>query len=125
MILIDSWNKIYETSRLDFDTDLRKAYNGKLIFAIFQHTVTGTMRGGTKSQFDGDITIKINKGETFKENEVYHDKNRYQNKDLSELRYNIYGKSLSDGLLNREPVAEINNQNSKMGAVWEDGQHTS
>ena len=61
---------------------------------------------GAKSQFDGDIIMKIEKGETFKENEVYHDKNRYQNKDLSELRYNIYSKSLSSGLLNMEPIAE-------------------
>ncbi|MCF6224560.1 MAG: hypothetical protein L3J34_12680 [Flavobacteriaceae bacterium] len=121
VILIDSWNKIYEASKLDFDTDLRKAYNGKLIFAIFQRTVTGTMRGGAKSQFDGDIIMKIEKGETFKENEVYHDKNRYQDKDLSLLRYNIYGQSLSGDMLNAtKSFASIQPQISQpKRAVWE------
>ncbi|MEN8123245.1 MAG: hypothetical protein ABFS35_23110 [Bacteroidota bacterium] len=63
--------------------------------------------------------MKINKGEDFKQNEVVHDKNRFQNKDLSLLRYNIYSQCLSESLLN-EPVAEIQIQNPKMGAVWED-----
>jgi hypothetical protein len=39
------------------------------------------MHGSAKSQFDHDIIMKIEKGETFKQNEVYHDKNRCQNKD--------------------------------------------
>ena len=47
-------------------------------------------------------------------------KNRYQNKDLSLLRYNIYIKSLSGGLLNAEPVAKFQSQNSEMGDIWED-----
>jgi hypothetical protein len=33
------------------------------------------MHGGAKSQFDGDIIMKIEKGETFKQKEVFHDKN--------------------------------------------------
>lgn len=99
VVIIDSWNKIFEASKLDFDNDLRKAYNGKLIFAIFQRTTTGSMRGGSKAQFDGDIIMKINKGEDFKENFVYHDKNRYQNKDLEELKYNVFevGLNVQDG----------------------------
>jgi len=120
VVLVDSWNKIYEAARLDFDNDLRKAYNGKLIFAIFQRTVTGTMRGGAKSQFDGDIIMKIEKGDDFKQNEVYHNKNRYQNKDLNQLRYNIYSQTLSGGLLNAEPVAKLPNQMNQQGAIWED-----
>jgi len=120
IVLVDSWNKIYEAARLDFDNDMRKAYNGKLIFAIFQRTVTGTMRGGAKSQFDGDIIMKIEKGENFKQNIVYHDKNRYQNKDLSQLRYNIYSQSLSGGLLASESVPKLQIQNTEPVAVWED-----
>ena len=77
------------------------------------------MRGSAKSQFDGDIIIKIEKGETFRQNEVFHDKNHYQNKDLSLLRYNIYHQGLAGGLLNAVPVADIQSQNSEMGAVWE------
>jgi len=120
VVFVDSWNKIYEVARLDFDNDLRKAYNGKLIFAIFQRTVTGTMRGGAKSQFDGDIIMKIDKGDDFKENFVFHDKNRYQNKDLSLLRYNIYGQALSGGLLDNKSVPKLQIQNEKPVTVWED-----
>ncbi len=120
VVLVDSWNKIYEAARLDFDNDLRKAYNGKLIFAIFQRTVTGTMRGGAKSQFDGDIIMKIDKGDDFKQNEVYHDKNRYQNKDLSQLRYNIYSKSLTGDFLINESAPKLQIQKIQPVAVWED-----
>jgi len=120
VVLVDSWNKIFEAAKLDFDNDLRKAYNGKLIFAIFQRTVTGTMRGGAKSQFDGDIIMKIDKGDDFKQNEVYHDKNRYQNKDLSQLRYNIYSQSLSGGLLSNESVPKLQIQKTQPVIVWED-----
>ena len=119
MVFIDSWNKIYEAAKLDFDNDLRKAYNGKLIFAIFQRTVTGSMRGGSKAQFDGDIIMKIEKGDDFKQNEVYHDKNRYQNKDLSQLRYNIYLQRLNGTI----PPEETNISNpvpGYSGNLWED-----
>ena len=52
---------------------------------------------------------------------MFHDKNRCQNKDLSELRYNIYGKSLSGDLLNGEAVLNIQSQmNQPDGIVWED-----
>lgn len=94
VVLVDSWNKIFEASKLDFDNDLRKAYNGKLIFAIFQRTVTGSMRGGAKAQFDGDIIMKVDKGDDFKNNIVYHDKNRYHNADLTQLHYNVYNQKL-------------------------------
>jgi len=115
VVFIDSWNKIHEVTKLDFDNDLRKAYNGKLIFAIFQRTTNGAMRGGAKAQFDGDVIMKIVKGKDFKENEVYHDKNRYQSKDLTDLKYNIYTQAMvnveEDYILQdeelTEPVEEI------------------
>jgi len=86
-IFIDSWGKMQSGQKLDFDADLRKKFNGKLFFVIFQRTVNQTMRGGSSAQFDGDIIMKIhkNKDGDFKQNYVYHDKNRYQNKDLKTI----------------------------------------
>ena len=120
VILIDSWNKIYETSGLDFDNDLRKAYNGKLIFAIFQRTTTGTMRGGAKAQFDGDIIMKAQTDGDFKNNFIYHSKNRYQSKDLTELKYNIYDMALirNEDFTESEPLATGNSIDGNF--VWDD-----
>ncbi|WP_158651247.1 zincin-like metallopeptidase domain-containing protein [Pseudotamlana carrageenivorans] len=106
VIIIDSWNKIFEASKLDFDNDLRKAYNGKLIFAIFQRTVTGGMRGGTKAGFDGDIIMKGIKGDDFKENVIIHNKNRYQSKNLTKLRYNVYHQELEKTEAKTEPIKQ-------------------
>jgi len=54
------------------------------------------MRGGASAQFDGDIIMKIDKDKDgdFKKNYVYHDKNRYQSKDLNTLKFNIYQQKL-------------------------------
>lgn len=91
VVMIDSWNKIKQMSpHVDFDRDLRKAFDGKLFFAIFQRTQDGKMRGGSQAQFDGDIILKVNKQSDFKDNYIYADKNRYQDKDLSSLFYNVY-----------------------------------
>jgi len=56
---------------------------------IFQRTVNQTMSSGASAQFDGDIIMKIdkNKDGDFKQNYVYHDKNRYQSKDLNTLKF--------------------------------------
>src|SRR5690606_40077875 len=61
---IDSWGKVTEIQKIDFDKSLRKKFNGKLFFVIFQRTVSGSMRGGAASQFDGDIIMKLNKSES-------------------------------------------------------------
>lgn len=91
VVMVDSWNKIKQMSpNVDFDRDLRKAYNGKLFFTIFQRTQDGKMRGGSQAQFDGDIILKVNKEVDFKNNYIYANKNRYQDKDLSNLFYNVY-----------------------------------
>jgi len=118
IIIVDSWNKIYEAAKLDFDTDLRKAYNGKLIFAIFQRTTKGSMRGGTKAAFDGDIIMKGIKGSDFKENLIMHNKNRYQSKDLDSLKYNIYHQQLVKTDIIDEPIAII--PNGEQTASWDD-----
>ncbi|OBQ52883.1 DUF1738 domain-containing protein [Tamlana sp. s12] len=120
VILIDSWNKIFEAAKLDFDNDLRKAYNGKLIFSIFQRTVTGSMRGGAKAGFDGDIIMKGLKGEDFKDNVIVHNKNRYQSNDLTKLKFNVYDQGLVQ--MDDAPISETLEETpiKKEFLEWED-----
>jgi hypothetical protein len=95
VIFIDSFAKLKQmNSKFDLDTDLRKKYNGKLFVIIFQLTVDGKMRGGSTSQFDGDIILFTEKLPDYRENYIYADKNRYQNKPLDGLKFNIYNKKL-------------------------------
>lgn len=97
VIIIDSFAKVQELdSRFEIDKDLRKKYDGKLFIVIFQQTADGKMRGGTKSQFDADIVLFTEKYDDYTNNYVYADKNRYQNKTLSNLQYNIYHGKLND-----------------------------
>ena len=97
VIVIDSFAKMQELERgFEVDKDLRKKYNGKLFLVIFQQTSDGRMRGGTKSQYDADIVLFTEKFDNYEENYVYADKNRYQNKTLSDLKYNIFKGKLND-----------------------------
>lgn len=89
MIFIDSFQKLPE---MDLDADIRKAFNGKLFFIIYQQTGTKTMRGGAKAAFDGDIILKVQKHEDYRENYIYANKNRYN--DAPELKFNIYTGAL-------------------------------
>jgi len=57
---------------------------------IFQLTVDGKMRGGSESQFDGDIILFTEKCPDYKNNYIFADKNRYQSKNLDELKFNIF-----------------------------------
>lgn len=111
IVLFDSWNKIAEKNKgIDFDNDLRKKFDSKLFIAIFQRTVSGTMRGGSKAQFDGDIILKIVKNEDFKDNYVIADKNRYQKGDIHEIKYNIYYKKLvSENEIEENPKPSTTN----------------
>lgn len=96
VVIVDSWNKVSEQDKnLDFDRDLRKKFDGKLFVTIFQRTVAGTMRGGSKAQFDGDVILKIEKGLNFKDNYVVADKNRYQHKEIKDIKYNIFTKKIN------------------------------
>lgn len=91
IIAIDSWNKVFETYKgIDFDRDLRKAFNGKIIVCIFQRTGTGGMRGGSKAGFDGDIILEIVKADSYMDSYVIARKNRYQDIPLNEIGYNFY-----------------------------------
>ncbi|MBE7690671.1 ArdC family protein [Tenacibaculum piscium] len=91
VIVIDSFAKLQEIEKgFEVDKDLRKKYDGKIFIVIFQQTTDGKMRGGSKSQFDGDVILFTQKFDDYQENYIYADKNRYQNKNLSDLKYNIF-----------------------------------
>ncbi len=95
VIIIDSFSKLEEMQRgIGLDKDFRKAYDGKLFIIIFQLTTDGKMRGGSKSQFDGDIIGKINVELDYKNNTAYWSKNRYCNANLSEHKFNIFSKKM-------------------------------
>ena len=91
---IDSWNKAFEFYGVDFDNDLRKRLNGKLIAAIFQRTQDGKMRGGAKASFDGDVILEVVKDDDFRNSYLQARKNRYQDTPLNEIGYNFYHKKL-------------------------------
>lgn len=96
VIVIDSFSKLQDMERgTELDKDFRKKYDGKLFIIIYQLTTDGKMRGGAKSQFDGDIVSFVEKKDNYKDNYIYFDKNRYQNKNLETLKFNIFeGKLL-------------------------------
>ena len=91
VIVIDSFQKMRELApKFEVDKDLRKKYDGKLFLVIFQQTADGKMRGGSKSQFDGDIILFMETFPDYRENYVYPDKNRYNKRPATELQYSIY-----------------------------------
>lgn len=96
VIVIDSYTKAQEIEKaFEVDKDLRKKYDGKLFLVIFQQTTDGKMRGGSKSQFDADIVMFTKKEPDYRNNYVYHDKNRYQDKPLDNLHFNIYSGKIN------------------------------
>ncbi|MCG8207883.1 hypothetical protein J2Q01_10425 [Tenacibaculum finnmarkense genomovar finnmarkense] len=96
IIVIDSFAKMQEIQKgFEVDKDLRKKYDGKLFIVIFQQTTDGKMRGGSKSQFDADIILFTEKFDNYQDNYIYADKNRYQNKNLTDLKYNIFEGKLN------------------------------
>ena len=95
VIVIDSYTKMQEMVKgFEVDKDLRKKYNGKLFIVIFQQTTDGKMRGGSKSQFDADIVLFTKKEADYRDNYIYADKNRYQDKPLDGLHFNIFNGKL-------------------------------
>lgn len=93
VIIIDSFTKLKEIEKsFEVDKDLRKKYDGKLFIVIFQQTTDGSMRGGSKSQFDADIVLFTEKFDDYTKNYIYADKNRYSRE--SGLKFNIYKKQL-------------------------------
>lgn len=110
IIFIDSFAKLQEMVRgFGIDKDLRKKYDGKLFVVIFQQTSDGKMRGGSKSEYDGDIILYTEKHSDFKENYMWTDKNRYTQKPIDGLRYYIYtGKTVYANDLEDEQQEENN-----------------
>jgi hypothetical protein len=91
VIFIDSWAKLQEMyPKIGLDKDLRKKYDGKLFIIIYQLTSDGKMRGGSASQYDGDIILFGGKSSDYKENKIITNKNRYNNIPACDLQFNIY-----------------------------------
>lgn len=113
VIVIDSFPKLRELEKkFGVDKDLRKKYNGKLFLIVFQLTSGGKMRGGTESQFDGDCIFFVEKKANYKDSFVYANKNRYQNRPLDEIEFNIFSGQLNQKTdqENNIPESEPNQQ---------------
>ena len=95
VFFIDSWGKFTKyDKKTDLDNDIRKRYDGKKFFTIYQRTSSGSMRGGAASQFDGDMIMKIHKEEgDYTKNYAYWDKNRYEVEPG--LKYYIHSQTLN------------------------------
>lgn len=120
VIAIDSFSKLKEILKtLELDKDLRKKYDGKLFIIIYQLTTNNSMRGGSSSQFDGDIIQFVEKHDEFAKNYVYNDKNRYQDRDISTLKYLIASgklvkeeKPLEETPADKKPKKEVQKTNN-------------
>lgn len=89
-IFIDSWQKLIRMiGAIKLDEDLRKKFDGKVFFIIFQQTTTGKTKGGSEIGFDGDVIIKMVKMPSFSENYAYLDKNRYTKVPIENIKYLI------------------------------------
>ena len=97
VIVIDSFAKLQELNpRFLLDRDLRKKYDGKLFLLIYQLTGEGKMRGGSKSEFDGDIILLTHVAPDYRENYIYPSKNRYNALPATQLRYSTYFQQMLD-----------------------------
>lgn len=109
VIVIDSFTKMKEIEKsFEVDRDLRKKYNGKLFIVIFQQTTDGSMRGGSKSQFDADVVLFTEKFDNYKQNYVYATKNRYS--EETGLKFNIYSKQLQGAKKEKSEVQKKTNK---------------
>lgn len=111
-IFIDSFQKLPEN--VDLDTHIRKAFNGKWFFIIYQQTGTKGMRGGSKAAFDGDQILKISKDpEDYRENFVYANKNRYNH--IPDIKLNIYTGKLAGTFQEQEnpEVLQVEKENTR------------
>lgn len=90
VVFTDSWQKLLRMiGQIKLDEDIRKRFNGKVFFFIFQQTTDGRTKGGAEVVFDGDIIIKMVKGARFADNYAYFDKHRYTLVPIENIRYNI------------------------------------
>jgi hypothetical protein len=99
-VFFDSFQKLPD---IDLDKDIRKAFNGKLFYLIYQQTGTKSMRGGSKAAFDGDQILKVHKDpEDYRNNYIYANKNRYN--DTPDLKFNIYTGALAQAPGSEQPA---------------------
>lgn len=97
VIVIDSFAKLQELNpRFLLDRDLRKKYDGKLFLLIYQLTGEGKMRGGSKSEYDGDIILLTHVAPDYRENYIFPSKNRYNALPATQLRYSTYFQQMLD-----------------------------
>lgn len=97
VIVIDSFAKLQELNpRFLLDRDLRKKYDGKLFLLIYQLTGEGKMRGGSKSEYDGDIILLTHVAPDYRDNYIYPSKNRYNALPATQLRYSTYFQQMLD-----------------------------
>lgn len=113
VIVIDSFTKMKEIEKsFEVDRDLRKKYDGKLFIVIFQQTTDGSMRGGSKSQFDADVVLFTEKFDDYKQNYVYATKNRYSSE--TGLKFNIFKKQLQNAKIEQEPGTAVQLKTKKL-----------
>ncbi|WP_282089425.1 hypothetical protein [Aquimarina algiphila] len=97
VIFVDSFGKLQrliKSFKLELDDHIRKAFDGKLFFLIFQRTTGKTMRGGSDSEFDGDVILQVEKpDEDYRNNYLVARKNRYN--EIPMLKYSIYHQRLT------------------------------
>nr|WP_321405909.1 hypothetical protein [uncultured Carboxylicivirga sp.] len=86
-VFIDSWGKIPNVNQDDFDK-LRKEHPDTMFIVIFQSTTNGTVRGGSKAEYDGGIVIQVANG-----GRAYCEKNRYNGEDLT---YLVFDRKLAE-----------------------------
>ena len=85
VVIVDSWGKVNGgKNKLD---EFRNNHNGKYFLVIFQRVSNGSMRGGSDSEFDADIITRAEKSSNYKENYLYHYKNRYSKENYI---YNVF-----------------------------------
>ncbi len=111
-IFFDSFQKL---PVIDLDKDMRKAFNSKWFFVIYQQTGTKGMRGGSRAAFDGDIILKVKKADDYRDNYVYANKNRYN--DMPEFHYNIFSKQLSGDNGHSQSKASTGSANEPLGRL--------
>ncbi len=96
VIFVDSFGKLkrlIKSFKLELDEHIRKAFDSKLFFLIFQRTSDGSMRGGADAAFDGDVILQVEKpNEDYRENYLIARKNRYN--EIPMLKYSIYNQKI-------------------------------
>ncbi|MDP2687515.1 MAG: zincin-like metallopeptidase domain-containing protein [Aequorivita sp.] len=116
-IFADSWQKLIAMiGTIRLDEDVRKKFNGKVFFIVFQQTTEGRTKGGASIVFDGDIVIKMVKTGSFNDNYAYFDKNRYTTIPIEKLKYFIdEGRTVIEG----ENTSAVPQQNEVLSSTAE------